>query len=437
MKEKREVVELVNRVKQNDQEAFQKLYEIYANNVYFTAWDYFHNEHTAKDVVQDVFIRIYNKIDTLESPEAFYPWMKRITMNICHDYERKKKKLLDLGDDVRVEDFEDVNQQTAKEIIENKEMQAIVYNCIHSLNASLRNVALLRYYDELQVSEIAYILQIPEGTVYSRLNHLRSKLKVMLEKQGISAKSLPGFAISPMLIQVAYASAAKNIHAPVINLALQTSAIGVGSAAAGSKVGLGVGAKIALASTIGVSGVVGAIMLNQEEKQPAVAPEIQDVQPVVQELASITDVQYPTNWTNQPITLTVITSNMEYDQILVNNQESLVITSNGSYSVTLMKDGKQIDERIVSISTFDMHSPVVQGYEIDGTTYTIYVSDDASQVNFESIRYYENGVRINKEITIHPSLNQMIVTCPYGITGVLYISDYAGNELEITLHDES
>lgn len=434
MKEKREVVELVNRVKQNDQEAFQKLYEIYANNVYFTAWDYFHNEHTAKDIVQDVFIRVHKKLDTLESPEAFGTWIKRITINMCYDYDKKKKYMIDLGEDITVDDFEDLNQKTAKEILDNKEIVDTVYESIQSLTTPLRTVGLLRYYDELSVSEIAYVLQIPVGTVNSRLNSLRSKLKVKLERQGISVNSLQGFALSPLLLHTVYMSAAESVNVPTMQIA---KAVGAGSVATiGTKFALGTGTKIAIASVVSVAGIVGIALFNQDTPSPSIAPPPIEKEVVQVESAKIQDIVYPTAWTNKTITLQVQTTNDVYDKILVNGNESLEIAANGSYVVSLEYQGKQIDERVIEIQNFDMHSPVIENYTINGTNYVIRLFDEQSMVNFSSLRYYEDGIQKPKDIQIDTVNQSIILDCDYGVTAVLYVADHTGNELKITLHDK-
>lgn len=431
MKDKEKLVNIIDQAKQGNQEAFKQLYDEYVDNVYFTAWNYLHNENSARDVVQDVFIRVHKNLQKLENPAAFYTWIKRITLNVCYDYDQKREPYVDLGDEMTVEDFEDISQKDAKEIIENKELQKTIYDSIQSLKPALRTVGVLRYYDQLSVSEISEILSIPEGTVHSRLYHMKNKLKTILENQGISAKTIPGFVLTPSLFNIVYETMAASVQTPVV----QNASIGVGSAVVAAKgASMAFSTKAAIAAVVGVAGIAGVVYLNQQEPTPV---KLEQKAPATAiEQAKIESIEYPKDWTKNAFELHVKTTNDAYDEILVDGSPSLMVHENGEYAVTLMLDGKQIDERIVSIDSFDFESPDVENYSIANTTYTIQLKDNASKVNYGSLRYYENDELVQKDMQIDYETNTITVNCDFEVVGKLYIQDYAGNELELILQDK-
>ncbi|OCN04509.1 hypothetical protein A4S06_02535 [Erysipelotrichaceae bacterium MTC7] len=436
MKDKEKLTQLITLVKKGDSHAFEELYYAYVNNVYFKAMNYFHNESLARDIVQEVFLRVYKNIEKLDNASAFYTWLMRITYNVCNDYDKKKEQVVDLGDDYSIEQFEDLKQKDAKAILENKELQKTIYESMQTLKTPLRTVGILRYYDELSVSEIADILQIPEGTVHSRLYHMKEKLRETLETQGISAKTVPSFVLSPMLFKLAYAEGLSQIQftKPLV-FGGALNAVVSQTSTTGAKVATTT--KIWIASSIGVAGLVGGLVYNQQQDDTPVKQQPVISRPVtqVEEAAKITAITYPEAWTNEAFELQVSTSNEHYDEILVNGSPSLTISQNGSYLVSLNYEGKQVDERRVDITNIDLVSPQVSRYDISGTTYTITLEDDLSQIDYESMEYEEDGNVQIPNITIDPAANLITITCDYHKTGTLRIYDYARNPLTLKLKD--
>lgn len=102
---------------------------------------------------------------------------------------------------------------------------------------------------------------------------------------------------------------------------------------------------------------------------------------------TIESIHYNTRWTNQAVTLQIQTSSDAYDQILVNQQESVSITENGLYTIQAMKDSVCMDEREIEITNIDVESPNGTSEYSDGK-YILYVYDNASQINYQTIRYY-------------------------------------------------
>ncbi|MDH6365952.1 MULTISPECIES: RNA polymerase sigma factor [unclassified Breznakia] len=440
MKDKEKLKDLIVKVKEGNQEAFEELYRAYVNNVYFKALNYFHDEVTARDVVQDVFIRIHKNIHKLDNPGAFYTWIIRITYNVCYDYDKKKDQVVDLGSEYTIEDFEDFNQKDASAILENKELQQTIYEGIQSLRTPLRTVGILRYYDELSVSEISDVLQIPEGTVHSRLHSMKVKLKEVLEEQGISSRSLSGFVLTPTLLKLAFEAGANHISVPVTMSS--ATLIGVSKEAlttASTKSGWMASTKVALVSTIGVASLVGLYFFNQPQSTPLEDnhpdPIVQQPATAVKEHAKIKDITYPTAWTNTAYALQVTTTSDVYDEILLNGNQDLTVVDNGEYVVTLQYEGKQIDERIITIQNFDFASPTVPDYTIEQTSYTIALADTLSGIDFSQTRCEKDGQYIQKDIHFDPSTNTISLDCAYGSREIVYIYDHAGNELKLVLRD--
>lgn len=143
---------------------------IYENKRYFyrVAKRILRNEEDVEDAIQEMILKAYKAIRNLKNEEYIKTWLTRILINQCNNIINKNKSIIYF--DEAVEEIEETNYSKI-EMIE----------LINKLGYSLRVVAILFYYEDLPQKDIAEILDIPVGTVKSRLSKVRSELKSMME----------------------------------------------------------------------------------------------------------------------------------------------------------------------------------------------------------------------------------------------------------------
>ena len=162
-----------------DNEAFSRVIIQNKEAMYKTAITILKSEDDAYDALQEALIKMYKNISKLENKEAFNFWSRRIIVNCCYDLINKNKKVVDINSKL-MENFEEARED--------------IYDCEDSLvqtldkiEPDLRVTATLYYYNDLSTKEIAQILEIPVGTVKSRLARAREKLyEILTEERGAS-----------------------------------------------------------------------------------------------------------------------------------------------------------------------------------------------------------------------------------------------------------
>ena len=161
-----ELMKLIQRIKRKDQEAFRLLFEQYKNLVYRTAYLMLNDEYEAEDALQEVFVQVYRSISSYEPAKgAFTTWLYRITSNHCQNRRRRKKFSL-----VPLSWFQLRADKGSTRLDSRLEQNEPIQKALQNLNDKVRDTVILRYYGELSYAEIAESLEIPIGTVKSRLN---------------------------------------------------------------------------------------------------------------------------------------------------------------------------------------------------------------------------------------------------------------------------
>lgn len=176
---------LVQRSKQGDLAAFEMLFTRYQKRIYNLIYRMVGNEQDAGDLTQEVFVRVYNSINTVKSDSSFAAWIRTVAVNICRDFFRKRgrtikadsvdEKLNFNGDEIE-RDIADWTHNP-ESLLEKKELQDAVSKAIASLSHQHKEVVVLHHIEGLDVNEIAKDLDIPAGTVKSRLARAREELK--------------------------------------------------------------------------------------------------------------------------------------------------------------------------------------------------------------------------------------------------------------------
>lgn len=426
--------EIILKAIHGDEDAFSQIYRAYSNRVYFMAIQYFRNEDTAKDIVQEVFIKVYRQINKLQTPKAFSSWLHVITYRECQNYNRRKSNIFELGDEDKIEDFPNTMEVDVISKIENERIKNEIMGILDDLSIPLKSVAMLRFFEDLKLQEIADILDIPKNTVSSRLIKIRRVLSSELQKKGISS-TYGVIVVSPVVLFEAYKMLYQQTK---MNQALSNDILyAILPAGAGIVGGISLLSKwIIGVVTTGIA--IGAVALwnTQPQQEDEKKPKEEEVEEVSKpskkaELAEITSVSYDDAWRNQPLQLVIETSNDNYDRITTNDIETTQVVNNGSYTIKLIKDDVVIDEEVIEITNVDLHSPTATS-DKDDEYYYLYLSDDKSGVNTKQIEYYVNGA-VSNDYTYDASRNVMIVKNDNVSRHDIYISDHAGNILTIEI----
>ncbi len=176
---------LVGRVRQGDLEALGQLYEQYRNQVFRTALAITRNRETAEDILQEVFLKLYRYAERIDTTLSLGPWLYRVTVNLCYTYLSRQKRWLTALEDVIEGIVAPPSRACPERKAEQGELHAVVQQAIDLLSPNQKIVIVLHYLADLSLKEIAHILEIPEGTIKSRLYYGRENLKRRLESSRV------------------------------------------------------------------------------------------------------------------------------------------------------------------------------------------------------------------------------------------------------------
>lgn len=151
----------------------RRMMEDYGSSLLRMCYLYLRDETLAEDAVQECFLKAYRSLDSFRGDSAEKTWLMRIAINTCRDYHRSPwARLVDRR--ASVEAIQPVGSDT-------EPTDDTVLEQVMLLPEKDREVVLLKYYQQLKIAEIAEALNIPTGTVTSRLNRARAKLHRRLE----------------------------------------------------------------------------------------------------------------------------------------------------------------------------------------------------------------------------------------------------------------
>jgi RNA polymerase sigma-70 factor, ECF subfamily len=152
-----------------DPDALRLLFECYKDRVYSIALCFFDgNEATAKDVTQEVFLKVMTSISRFQNRSELSTWLYRLVTNACLDRKRALRRFLSLGSS------RELNVTDPRKSIEDKyiehELESSVRKAIATMKPRLRMTILLKYFEDMSYDEMATALDCSKGTVASRLN---------------------------------------------------------------------------------------------------------------------------------------------------------------------------------------------------------------------------------------------------------------------------
>jgi RNA polymerase sigma-70 factor (ECF subfamily) len=176
-----ELQEIIQRVKTGDKEAFRKLVEHFQQSAFRFAFRMLGSEEEARDVVQDCFIRIWEKIDTYKQDENFTSWMYKIIHNRAIDTYRSKKRRAHIS-------IDQVNPQLLNPVegnlqvdLENKEAGELITLLTRDLPEKQRIIFTLRDLQGLSTKEVEEITGLDYTTIKSNLYHARKSIGKMFK----------------------------------------------------------------------------------------------------------------------------------------------------------------------------------------------------------------------------------------------------------------
>lgn len=181
---------LVDEIVKGNTAAYELLILKYQKQLYATVLNIVKDDDFAQDIVQEAFLKAYESLPNLRNKEQFYPWLKRIAINESLMKLERNKRYVDMYDEEQEEDdyfFNTITDENnpEKELLD-EELRKYVRRYVDSLPSKLRTVIILREVEEMSYEEIAEMLNIPIGTVRSRLFNARQIIKERLIRQGLA-----------------------------------------------------------------------------------------------------------------------------------------------------------------------------------------------------------------------------------------------------------
>lgn len=214
------IKELVLSAKNGNKKAFDKLYELTHNDVWYNCLSLLKDEENAKDIMQETYITAFLKLDTLNDEQKFCGWIISIAVNKCKN-KLKGKVEYRIDDEVLITEAETDELMLPEEYITKTEKRKVLLQIIEdTLSFNQYQTVLMFYFDEMSISEIAQGLEISEGTVKSRLNSSRAKMKTAIEDyEKKSGDKLHGVVVVPFFTTI-FKEEAKSLAVPNITIKL-------------------------------------------------------------------------------------------------------------------------------------------------------------------------------------------------------------------------
>jgi RNA polymerase sigma-70 factor (ECF subfamily) len=176
---------LVMSIGTGDKKAFRQLVERHKKTAYRVALGLVGNKDDAHDISQEAFLRVYKSAGTFDQTQPFLPWFYTIIANLCRTWLRRRTTR-----DYRMVDVDDasfllVSDDDPERAVIQKEQAANLRKCLMELSLADREIIMLQHFRNMPYDEIAATLDIPRGTVMSRLYYARKRLaKLMRQNDG-------------------------------------------------------------------------------------------------------------------------------------------------------------------------------------------------------------------------------------------------------------
>lgn len=215
-----DISKLVEQTKTGDNKSFDKLYKLTEKEIWFTCISFLKNETTAQDIMQETYITAFLKIQTLDKTAQFRSWLNRIAVNKCKDYLKGKGEI-ELNDEILENSLVADEISLPEEYVTNKSKRECILSIMQKTLSDVQYQTVICYYfNEMSVEEIATLFECSKGTVLSRLNYSRAKMKTAIEKyEEENNDKLHGVVFVPLFGSI-FKEQCKHISVPKIDLVL-------------------------------------------------------------------------------------------------------------------------------------------------------------------------------------------------------------------------
>lgn len=212
---------LVEKIKKGDNKSFEKLYKLTEREVWFTCISFLKNETTAQDIMQETYITAFLKIQSLEKSSQIRSWLNRIAVNKCKNYLKGKGEI-QLDDEIfENQAIVDERISIPEEYISDKAKREIILSIMQEVLSDVQyQTVIMHYFNEMTVDEIAEVFECSRGTVLSRLNYSRAKMKTAIEDyENKSGDKLHGVVVVPFFTTI-FKEETKSLAVPNITIKL-------------------------------------------------------------------------------------------------------------------------------------------------------------------------------------------------------------------------
>lgn len=238
---------LVEKIKKGDNKSFEKLYKLTEREVWFTCISFLKNETTAQDIMQETYITAFLKIQSLEKSSQIRSWLNRIAVNKCKNYLKGKGEI-QLDDEIfENQAIVDERISIPEEYISDKAKREIILSIMQEVLSDVQyQTVIMHYFNEMTVDEIAEVFECSRGTVLSRLNYSRAKMKIAIEDyEKKSGDKLHGVVVVPFFTTI-FKEEAKSLAVPNITIKLPNGQ----TLATSATKGIATGAKSTVSSIV-------------------------------------------------------------------------------------------------------------------------------------------------------------------------------------------
>lgn len=393
---------LINRLMEGDELAFEEVYQHYQKLVYYMAITHLKSASEAEDIVQEVFVDVFKNKHKIKTPQSLTIWVNKIAYSRCMDALRKKKEPYSTNFEDEIETIENKSiDADVMEVINRKYVNEVIQKCLLEMSEELKMVGLLRFYEEMPLQDISEVLEIPVGTVKSRLHTVKEQLQKKLKNYGFNKVTCIAF-LMPSNLKYLYETLQSPIQTEIVKP--QRFAKGI--------------AKCIILSS-GVVALCASVIYIKEGEPQKVAND------------SSYNVVYNTKYTNQNIEIEV--EPKDYDFIQINGKPTTTINENGTYTIQISKDKKIIKKQTIEIHTIDKTSPEVIHYQQEKETIVLKLKDEGAGIDESSIEIIDSN-QTSISYIFQKDLQRISFQSQENQVYQVYVKDLAGNVLNATCH---
>lgn len=429
---------LVERVKDQDQEAFTELYNHTCQKIYLLALSITKDPNLSEDILQEVYIRMLHSLGSLRDNRLLTAWLNQITYNTAVTMMKKQKEVLYPD----AEDYVDESLHSEDSPLMSAlktEQERRLMNYVLRLTMDQRTIIIMHYYQNFKLNEIARILSCPLNTVKSRFNSAKKKLRMMMKADDY----FKTYAFSPFFLFILH----RMIRSLNITLLTPEKAgellrhilkNGIKEAAgeiAKIHAFLAVPVVAAVKPEL-IPGVFGAIAGTAATAAAVTVSAMALAAP-----PSVSSVRYSESLTNQPLEITAdINHSSASTKVLLMSPSGVQSEAvwvdgshyraeayeNGEYSL-VVEDGEHRAVKSFTINNIDLDSPLITSYQLEQNELLIQLEDQASGLNIQSARMEDK----EGSLLAIPAYDQekQSFRCPVLPHDFYFVlSDNAGNE---------